>query len=286
MSAGISKDSEGREYFDWQGTPIQLGCLVPEFRPETFSAYADAPMAKMFTKDERLGILNHKPRTPARILFPAADYIRNQGGRGSCNGYAGAHTLEKARVKAGRKRVRLSGEGLYAQINGGRDGGSMLDRGMKAMTEAGVPPEALVPHEEYLWNRISSEAKAAMARFKALECYRVDTEDELASGLCAGFLGVIAVHVARGFESIDADGVVGRTDGPGNHAVGVDDIRFHNGEWQFDMVNSWGRRYGDDGRGWVSWNRHLRTTSRYHAFYLVRGSIDDPEGDNPPELQT
>lgn len=271
------------QYFEHNGRVFSLGCLVPEVRPTTFPAYADSQ--PMFTRAQLEEIYGDPKRTKARVLFDAQQYVRNQGGRGSCNGYAGAKSLEKARVKRGQKHIPLSGEGLYAQINGGRDSGSLLDKGMQALCDNGVPPEEMVPHEEYLWGRVSAEAKAACSRFKAFECYRADSEDELASGLAAGFLGVIAVHVENGFTSLDADGRVSPTDGPGNHAVGVDDFRFYRDGIEFDMVNSWGLGYGHQGRGWVSWQRHLRTTSRYHAFYLIRSTMDDPQGVNPPPLK-
>lgn len=272
------------DYLDFDGEQIALGLLVPESRPLTFPAYADSGQP-MYTRDQKIALINDPKRMKAQTWFPNSVYIKSQGGRGSCNGYAGAKALERARVKRGLKHVPLSGEGLYAQINGQRDAGSMLDDGMKALVEKGVPPESMVPHQEYLWRNISAEARAAMPRFKALECYRVDTSDELESGLCAGFVGVIAVHANNAFNRLDGDARVSPTDGPGNHAVGVDDIRIHsNGEFEFDMFNSWGLRYGREGRGWVSWSRHLRTTSRYHAFYLIRSTNDDPQGDNPPEV--
>jgi hypothetical protein len=272
-----------QSYYEYDGHTFALGCQVPDVRPLTFPAYADSQ--PMFTQRQLEDIYGDPKRTKARILFDAATFIKSQGGRGSCNGYAGAKALEKSRFKLGHKHVALSGEGLYAQINGGQDNGSMLDKGMQVLCDHGCPPEDLVPHEEYLWNRISQAAKDACPRFKAYECYRADTDDELVSGTAAGFLGVIAVHVANGFTTLDSDGRVTATDGPGNHAVGIDDFRPYKGKWELDMVNSWGRRYGQDGRGWVSWERHLRTTSRYHAFYLIRAATDDPQGHNPPPLK-
>ena len=257
-----------------------LGCVPEDKRPETFAAYADNQ--PMWTKEQKLEHLRNPSRMSATMWFPNSAYIKSQGGRGSCNGYAGAKALERARVKRGLRHIPLSGEGLYAQINDGRDAGSHLDRSMNALVKNGVPPESLVPHQEYLWNRISEEARQAMPRFKAIECYRVDTSDELESGLCAGFVGVVAVHVTNAFTRLDSDGSVYPTDGPGNHAVGVDDIRWNGKEFEFWMFNSWGLRYGQEGRGWLSWTRHFRNSSRYHAFYLIRSTIDDPQGVNPP----
>lgn len=264
------------------GIVVTCGTLVSPARPETFPAFADSK--PMLTMDQTRDLLADKDRTPAVTLFPAAQWIANQGGRGSCNGYAGAKALQRARVKRGLPLVKLSGEGLYAQINGGRDQGSMLDDGMKCMIDSGVPPEDMVPHEEYLWSKISQEAKAACGRFRAHEAYRVDTDEEMACGIALGYVGVIAVHVTNAYNRIDADGVVSATDGPGNHAVCVEDARWRDNEFQYLVPGSWGLQLHDQGRGWHSWRRHLRTTVTYHAFYLIRSVSEDTN--NPlPEVQ-
>ena len=266
-------------------TPIgnfQLGLLVPDSRPMGFPAFADKQ--KLYTRREIQEILADGCRTTSRHQF-GPDWIKFQGNRGSCNGYAGAGALERARVKRGLDHVVLSGEGLYAQINRGKDQGSLLEDGMEKLCGVGIPPESMVPHEEYLWSNVSNEAKQACARFRALECYRVDTEEELASGLAAGFVGVIAVHANDAFMRLDGSGRVSPTDGPGNHAVGVDDVRIFGDEYEFDMFNSWGTKYGQDGRGWISWKRHLKTTVRYHSFYLIRSTTDDPDAKNPPKIK-
>lgn len=260
-----------------------LGLQMPTERPMGFPAFAESGL--LYSRKEIQDVLTDHRRVAARQVFTGQEWIKNQRRRSSCNGFAGAKALERARVKRGEKHVALSGEGLYAQINRNLDQGSLLEDGMKKMQDFGIPPESMVPSEEFLWSKISDEAKQAAARFKALECYRVDTEEELASGLAAGFVGVVAVHANNDFMKLDSNGRVFPTDGPGNHAVGVDDVRLFGDEYEFDMFNSWGEQYGQGGRGWISWKRHLKTPVRYHAFYLIRSSIDDPQGTNPPKLK-
>ena len=274
--------SDQIKVIEFDGIRIPLGLLVPDVRPTTFAAYSDSQV--MLNRDEIQLILSDKRRRLARDMFGGSEWIKSQGNRGSCNGYAGAKALERVRVKEGRKHIALSGEGLYAQINNGRDAGSMLDDGMEALMQNGVPPESMVPREEFLWSRISSEARQAMKQFKARKTFRADTNEELASGLAAGFVGVVAVHVGNDFTSLDGDGRVRQSLGPGNHAVCVDDVRIFNGKYEYDMANSWGLRYGTNGRGWVSWDRHLSEPSKYHAFYLIRSASDDDSEDQPPRF--
>ena len=271
------------QILEHEGQVFKLGCLVPEVRPTTFSAYADSK--SLMSRSAAIDVLQDAKRVRSRVRFAGVKWIWSQGQVGSCNGYAGAGALCRARVSRGLEYVKMSGESLYAQINGDVDRGSMLDDGMQALMKNGCAPADLVKWQTYRWKDVSPAARESLSRFKALECYRVDTEDELLIGLASGYQGVIAVEANNSFMKVDSEGRVSPTDGWGNHAVGVDDARILNGEVEFDMFNSWDLRYGVQGRGWVSWKRHLRTTSTKHAFYLIRSTLDDPKGDNPPELK-
>jgi len=258
------------------------GLLMPVTRPTTFAAYRVTQ--KILTRDQIRQITSSPDRTPARQRFPASQWMRSQGGRGSCNGYAGAWALARARVVAGLPFVALSGEYLYSLINGGRDSGSMLDDGMAAIQSKGVSRESYVKHESYLWSQMSEQARQDAANHKGFECYRVDDETELASGLCLGFVGVVAVHAGGSYNRLDSRGVRGVSRGPGNHAVGVQDVRLNgNGDFEFDEFGSWGRSNGQDGYAWLTWDGHLESTVRHHAFYLIRAA-SDPQQSNVPQV--
>lgn len=259
------------------------GLQLPDVRPETFAAFRASN--QILSRDQIRQILANPDRTPARARFPAATWIRNQGRRGSCNGYAGAWALTRARVNAGLSFVPLSGEYLYSLINDGYDRGSMLDRGMQAILEKGVAREDLVRHESYLFRDMSQEARADAANHKGFECYRVDDESEIATGLALGFVGVVAVHANSSYQRLDSRGVRGTAIGPGNHAVGVQDVRIgDDGDFEFDEVGSWGRRNGQDGYAWLTWKQHLRSTVERHAFYLIRAT-SDPLNSNVPKVK-
>ena len=262
---------------------FSTGLLLPRTRPETFPAYRTTQ--QVLSKDQIRSIVENPERTPGRIRFPGGVWIRNQGGRGSCNGYAGAWALARARVMAGLPFVGLSGEYLYSMINGGRDSGSMLDDGMHALLEKGVAREELVKHESYLWSQMSDAARADAANHKGFECYRVDDDSELASGLALGFVGVVAVHANSSYQRLDSRGVRGIAIGPGDHAVGVQDVRIgDDGDFEYDEVGSWGLRNGQYGYAWITWKKHLRWTVGNHAFYLIRAATD-PQQSNVPEIK-
>lgn len=276
---------EQNEIFEYGGEQFGTGLWVDDERPDTLPSLTSTLSQRLDTQDIR-EMLDEPGRQPSRLRFPSQQWIRSQGNRGSCNGYACAWALARARVSVGLPFVPLSGEFVYAAINGGRDMGSRLQPGMDWIQASGAAPEDMVPRLEYLWRRISNEAKEAAKRFRGFEAYAAPTEMDLASGLALGFVGVVAVHFSNSMQRVDASGVAGRSNGVGNHSVGVDDLRYRNGRFEFDYFNSHGLRYGQDGKAWLTWDDHFQQTTRYHQFFLIRAALDDPYDDfEPPKPQ-
>lgn len=254
---------------------FKLGCLVPE-SPRLF---ADVPVFEdtvvPWTREALIRYCASAERVRGRNRF-GPRLVRNQGRRGSCNGYAGAKALERARLRRFLDYVELSGEGLYAQISGGVDNGSLLVDGMRAIQTTGVPAAAYVPHEEYRRERLSPEAWASASRHKAFECYQVTTEVGLATALAAGFDCVVAVHVTDSWMRLVAGGYIPPANGLGNHAVGVDDVIYDaaRGVFAFDHYGSWGTDIHEGGYALLTWEGHLRETVKHHGFYAIRSTID------------
>lgn len=198
----------------------------------------------------------------------------------NCAGYAAASALERARHRAGHDYVELSGDGIYAAVNGGQDRGSMLDDNMQWLSRNGIPPASMVKRHEYRKSRISRDAYVEGERFRGFEAYFLETEIELASALANDFFVAIAVHAGNGGRG--PDGMIDWQNGPGNHCVVCDDLQHENGRFEFEFANSWGLRWGNRGRAYVTWRGHLSNPIRYHKFYAIRSATADPEGDNPP----
>jgi len=261
------------------GTVVYLGCNAPS-SPRVF---ADVPHLK--ADYPHVSFADAKRYLETKVFSSKdwfADYIDNQGKRGSCNGYAGAKALERARARRRLERVPLSGEGLYAQINGGQDNGSQLVDGMRAIVEKGIPPKTLVPYEEYLYNRIDPKAWEAAKNYRGLELYQLKTEGDLITATVLGFDCVIAVHVNSDWMKMNPSGMIPPQPGPGNHAIGLDDIRYSKQKSRFEFLHygSWGKDVHDNGYAWLSWDGHMKTTVGYHGFYAIRGTVD---GDNSDE---
>lgn len=235
----------------------------------------------VWSKEEILDAIRNKLFKKRKIFDRS--WIGNQGNFGSCNGYAGAKALERARHLRRLKRVRLSGEGLYSLMNGNRDNGSHLVDAMRLIESNGVPTEAKVGFGKIYRNQIDPSAYTDAANYRASELYRVESELALATGLLCDFMGVVAVHVGGDFLSMDSEGIVPPQPGPGNHAVGVQDVEVsQNGTLLFDHFGSWGAANHSDGCAYFTWNRHLAETNRYHGFYLIRCPHDSGSEVNPP----
>ena len=264
------------ETIEYKGKVFRTGNLLPAQKTCSVKSFPYPMMSRNKIRET----LNDLGRFPRREQF-GREWIYDQGSIGSCNGCAAAKALERARVLAGMPQVILSGEFVYAGINGGRDVGSMLDDGMKFISENGVAPWRNFHQEKYQESDFRAEDFRDAKRYKAFECYGVDTEDELATALALGFVAVIAVHANNDFMEMDRNGIAGGNNGVGNHAVGVDDAKIIDGEFVMDMFNSWGTQYCENGRAYLTWDRHLRQTSKNHYFYVIRATSSDTQDDVP-----
>jgi len=261
------------------GKPVGTGLWVPDEREADLVPPLLSVLRSRYDMKDITDLLNDPRRKPARVRFPSKQFIRNQGRRGSCNGYSCAKALERARVAQGMPHIPLSGESVYAAINRGVDRGSGLKQGMEHLLRVGVAPEDMVRHEEYLWRNISQEAKDAMPRFRGFECYGSPDEETLFVGIGLGFIGVVAVEFSSAMQKLNSHGVAGWSRGRGNHSVGVDDIRIRNGRIEFDYFNSHGLRYGQEGKAWLTWDQHFAQPSQVHQFFLIRAATNDPKND-------
>lgn len=265
---------------------FKLGCLVPESFPTGFPCFADRFRTQMMTLDQVRAVLAEKPGLPLynrRQRFAGSKYIRNQRDKGSCNGFSTAGVMSRMRELRGEPYVCLSGADAYSQMNGGRDNGSILADAMDKVLPTGIAPEDMVPWDHIYTHQISAEAKAARARFRGFKAYAADTEEELVTGIALGHMAVIAVHADNNYGRTDGDGVSYMGNGVGNHSVGADDLKLlSDGTICIDDPNSWGVEFGDGGRVWLTWRRHLQQTVKYHRFWLLVSTTDDEQDDSVP----
>lgn len=267
------------------GEPRKLGLLLPKDFPNVCAKFADSvPLLDEATIRK---ILDDPNRKNGRNRF-GPDWTKDQNGRGACQGYASAGCVERARVRRGLAHVKISGDFAYCLVNGGSDSGSHLAGGMQAAEHTGYCSEDTVNkhglRHEYRKSQFPQECFQEASRFKGFEAYHADTKEELLTGLALDFDAVVAVQ-AGGSGGLDQYGICQWSNGSGNHAVLCDDVVYDTrlGDYKFDHQNSWGTRWGQQGRSYLTYERHFVQSIRVHRFYLIRSTMDDPQGDNPPQ---
>lgn len=270
------------EHITDDGQTFGLGCNLPESFPTGFATGADS--FPVMTLDGIRGKLTAgKTLYDRRNLF-GGKFITNQRSTNACNGHATAGALSESLYVKGAADVRLSGADSYSQMNQGRDQGSTLADGLKVVVN-GIATEASVPWNMIYTNQIPASAKAERARFRGLDPIAVDTEEELATGILLGFIGVIAVHVQNGYDRTDGNGICLGGNGPGNHAVRLNDVgMLADGTLFYSSPGSWDTTWGDGGWTRFTWSRQLRESVKYHRFWLLQSAADDPNAVNPPTI--
>lgn len=259
---------EIEEIRDLNGDLRRLGSLMPPKGFVTsFKVWGDSEHPVLDDSQIRR-LITDPDRVRRRLLFDLY-WILNQRDKGSCNGFAGAAALSKARYLRGwRDKTLLSGAFLYSLINGGRDQGSMLEDGLREVQKTGLPPQDLVPWDQIYPNQQPRNAREEAAKHKGLCAYAVETKQGFRSALALGFPVIVAVHAGRNFMRLNNSGIAGVDNGSGNHAVHCDDICLVNGTEVYDHANSWGPSYGTYGRSYLTWD-HFAQTFGNHVFYAI-----------------
>lgn len=260
-------DTEIEEIVDQEGLVRRLGSLLPQQGfVSSFNTFEEEH--PVWDDAQILRVIKDPNRTPRRVLF-LVYWILNQLSHGSCNGFAGAGALQKARYLRGiLDKLLLSGAFVYSKINGGRDNGSALEDGLKTIQIDGTCPQVLVPWNMIYPNQQPKTAVAEAKKHRGLAAYAVQTKQGFRTALAAGFPVIVAVHAGRNFQTLNSQGIAGADNGQGNHAIHCDDICIINGKEVYDAVNSWGANYGTEGRAYLTWDSFEQTFGR-HTFYAI-----------------
>lgn len=222
--------------------------------------------------------LAERPR--AKDKYPAKDWIKNQNPYGSCCSHAYVNVVEREYFDRTGVRIILQPHQLYAQINGGADQGATLVAGAKATQSGGIPLLSDAPDANKIY--ASQYGGAEMQRLatrsvKGKELFEVRTKESLLTALAMGFKCVVAVHVDQAYVDTK-HGVTPVNNGPGNHAICIDDAWRDpmTRDFLFDNPGSWGLSLGDEDARWkFSWN-NFATTTNYHVFYAIPEVTDLP----------
>lgn len=260
------------QFFDASGTLRRCGSWPHEDKSNFVSAFPPYPGSgdlPLYTDEQIIKIVTDPNRRKMESICPSEHYITDQHSTSACNGHAAAAAFTRARKLRGIQDDWVgSGSFVYSWINQGRDNGSALEDGMVEIQERGVCSLALNSASQIFTRQITQEAIEDALKHRGLAAYHCPTLQHFKSGLAAGHPGVAAVMCGPNWDVMGADYVPGVQQGPGNHAVCIEDVVLRNGRLLYQMANSWGTKYGKGGRVWLTDN-HFRGTFPNHTFYIV-----------------
>ncbi|MEM9645611.1 MAG: hypothetical protein AAF989_11520, partial [Planctomycetota bacterium] len=127
------------------GTRVGTGNIAPEGGPtQMLRAFPDELMLE---DSEIMKLL--KRRQLKKMRAKRRKRMQAQGTVGSCNARMAVGMRYQCEEISGAPHKVLAPEHLYMNINGGRDSGSMLDKGMKRMGSGGCAEYGMVPYQSF-----------------------------------------------------------------------------------------------------------------------------------------
>jgi len=206
--------------------------------------------------------------------------IKDQNGKGACNGHAAATSLEIARYIAGATYVPLSPWLIYADLCNGWDVGSNIAEALVYLESKGTCTESLVPYGLISPSKVPAAARSDAGRFKIEIGYRLNSFRDLCIAAQLRMPFNFSVPVNSNFNSLDQYDRPKNRAGSHNHAVtgGVYMKRLPTGEWVVGVPNSWGTAWGR--QGYCSIGERNVQGSGWDA-YAVLATVADPLSPSP-----
>ena len=273
----------GLHYYQHGKTKRWLNRLAPS--KDSVQALHDCGVKRW--RNVKTAIPRDQWRTVSRRnVFPAADWVLDQGQHGSCVGHGSASAFRATRFCAGMRDLKLSPTCVYAQINGGADDGAIIGDLLIALQKTGTILFASTSEDRIYLHQMPAGWQSEAARFKIEEAHTTPTFDEIVSAVQLGYVVVFGMEVGNNFEAFDKYGVAGYSGGAGNHCLFIDGCTLlPDGRWVVDVVNSWGADWGPwkVGRCYMT-ERHINGADNSDA-YAIRTATEDPkETIKPPTV--
>jgi hypothetical protein len=271
---------------DEQGGDGETSGIVQQAEGEEFGygALEDTP--------EDLAGSQMPPPPPPPPLPAAVDLASllpppgNQGGQGSCVGWATAYAAQSFNEmdewgwSGNQKRYQFSPAWIYNQINGGNDNGSKVSTALKLIVSSGLDSLQFFPYSSAdFTTQPSSSSMTRATRFKAASWNSVNTSPvNLKSVLASGKVIVVRFDVYPDFSGMNAaNPVYDSTAGArrGGHAVAL--VGYDDSMNAFKLINSWGTGWAAGGYGWIDYDFLTDAKLKFKA-YLLNDAADSPPG--------
>ncbi|MEI8394974.1 MAG: C1 family peptidase [Rhodospirillaceae bacterium] len=280
-------------YFPFVLLVLLLSLSVPSVRAEVISDDDEVPAVGTGLEFESEAVYRSFPAIGLYRAFlpPSVDLskdmppVGSQGSQSSCVAWAASYGLrgyyENKLHEGSGAAPSFSPSYVYNQIkerNKNCDVGTYIPDALNLMKRVGTVPLASFPYNPKECSRLPEPELASQARpyrikdWKRLEPKRID---DIKGQLYAGNPVVIGMQVNDEFHKLRGEDIFSddNKDGGGHAMVvaGYDDRRS-----AFKLFNSWGRKWGNNGYGWVDYDTFAaRTRSAY--VMQVNGASPEPE---------
>ena len=214
------------------------------------------------------------PAADLSALFPPP---KDQGDQSSCVGWSVGYAMRgyyanRAGGRSGdREPILLSPSFVYNQIadpEEGCDGGSDIADALTLLRDVGTVPLSRFPYRDSdCKRRPAPEVKreAGVWRIQSWKTVDLSTPNAIKEMIARGDPVVIGMYVNDAFTELVGPAVFRDTghDG-GGHAMVV--VGYDDNKRAFRLINSWGREWGENGFGWISYDSFkARTDEAYVA---------------------
>lgn len=202
----------------------------------------------------------------------------DQGEQNSCTGWAVAYAVKSFQEHrelgwAFNEKHLFSPTFLYNQLNHGEDRGAVLDDVIKLLIYEGAVPLSLMPyHDDDYTTQPDEEIKEVAQGFRSLSHRRINEQDvnQLKSFLAAGEPIVLSVYMYENFSrrnmaksgNIYSEAV---GDMVGGHAIVT--VGYNDDKHAIKVLNSWGKRWGENGYGWIDYDFVPEVVREAHVIY-------------------
>lgn len=256
---------------------------------------------KMYDKAEVYEPLTDNVKDPLPERFTLERFApqrRNQGQQGSCvawaSGYAARSIVQAEATKADPNSTAFSPSYLYNQIklDGNDCQGSYILRAMENMQKGGILPFSQFAYTDENCSKLPSDQQKEQAqqyRIKGFQRLSVSGDDQevdlvaMKQQLSHGAPVVIGMMVGGTFmqemmgqDTWTPDQSDYQRAGFGGHAmcvIGYDDFKFGN-EGGFQLMNSWGPEWGNNGTAWVRYGDFKFFCKEAYAMYPLGEGVD------------
>lgn len=178
--------------------------------------------------------------------------IKDQGQSNGCNGHAAATSLEAARWIAGLPHLDLSAWYIYANLCRGWDTGSGIADALQFLQNKGVCNTSYVLYGTINPSQIKPVATTEAAKHRIEIGHTLTSFKDLCISAQLRQPFNFSISVNTGFNSLDKNGCPSNISGSHNHAVmGGLGMKKVGGQWFILWQNSWGNRWGLNGRAWL-----------------------------------